>query len=195
MTIVHAPKAAPLTPVAVHMARFNRGSPASFVTLPSVAASWQWKRTPSIGQAGWRVSPSPGSRRCCTSRAHFTEAMFCPRGACAGPEPITPLPFSFDVELKFDPSGPNHESFTTRDSSGWARLRPVQIGVDVPRADRPAQVARLNCARGRQVRRADWGKGWHPAWPPAGMPTKQQVSVALRFRGRWASRACRGSQR
>jgi hypothetical protein len=52
----------------------------------------------------------------------FTEIMFCPRSACDGPQPMEALPFSFDVELKFNPSGPNHENFTTRDSSGWPRL-------------------------------------------------------------------------
>lgn len=52
----------------------------------------------------------------------FTEIMHCPRSACDGPQPMEALPFSFDVELKFNPSGPNHESFTTRDSTGWPRL-------------------------------------------------------------------------
>jgi hypothetical protein len=52
----------------------------------------------------------------------FTEVMHCPRSACDGPQPMEALPFSFDVELKFNPSGPNHESFTTRDSTGWPRL-------------------------------------------------------------------------
>ncbi len=52
----------------------------------------------------------------------FTEFLLCPRSACGNPEPVGPLPFSFDVELKFNPSGPSHETFATQDSSGWPRL-------------------------------------------------------------------------
>ena len=102
----------------------------------------------------------------------FTEAMFCPRGACDGPQPMTPLPFSFDVELKFDPAGPNHESFTTRDSSGWPRLAFSQaieetlflVPASVPRVEGGYQFSRSQVTRHSTAEGFSWNFEAREVW-------------------------------